>query len=115
MASENGAHAQESVTADVTTHVGLDRSAQHDYDAEMAGVLDIDELAAIEEAQGNWRALTVEPARAVAIAESVRERERALAQLPSIVQHHTYNIRVIRATRSRADSIVRRIQERLAS
>ena len=27
MASENGAHAEESVTAEVSTHVGLDRSA----------------------------------------------------------------------------------------
>lgn len=89
--------------------VGEDLSAQQRFDAATAGLLSMDELEAIEQFAGGNRQMSISAQRAVALAHSFRRRPAALAELPSLVQHHTFNIRVIREMRARADSIIREI------
>lgn len=63
---------------------------------------------------GRWQELSVEPARARAIAERFARHDGAIAQLPSLVQHHTFNLRVIADMQRRADAIIQQIDEMLA-
>lgn len=94
--------------------VGQDLSAQQRFDAQVAGLLSIDELAAIEQTSGRWEHLAVSEQRALAIAEALAQRPQALAELPGIVQHHTFNLRVIADMQRRADALITLIDERLA-
>jgi hypothetical protein len=89
--------------------VGEDLSAQQRFDAATAGLLDMEELEALERAAGDDRQISITPQRALDLARAFQQRPAALAELPSLVQHHTFNLRVIREMRARADSIIREI------
>lgn len=95
--------------------VGEDLSAQQRFDAAVAGLLTIEELEAVERVAGDHRQLTMSPERASAVARSLAQREAAIAELPSMVQHHTFNLRVIARMRQRADYIIQQIDSLRAS
>lgn len=94
--------------------VGIDLSAQHWYDEQVAGLLSIDELQAVERIAGRWQELSVDVTRARAIVEEFARRDGAVAQLPGLVQHHTFNLRVITDMQRRADAIILQIDEAVA-
>jgi hypothetical protein len=89
--------------------VGEDLSAQQRFDGAVAGVLNIDELEAVERVGGDYSKLSMTPDRAVAVARAFAQRGLAVAELPSLVQHHTFNLRVISDMRHRADAILQQI------
>jgi hypothetical protein len=91
--------------------VGEDLIAQQRFDAAVAGLLDIEELEAIEKVEGDPAKIAMRPERAAELARAFVERQAAIAELPSLVQHHTYNLRVIRQMRDRADAIIRQIDD----
>ncbi len=95
--------------------VGEDLMAQQRFDAAVAGLLSIDELEAVELAGGDYGKLTLEPDRAVEIAGAFAARRAARDELPAIVQHHTFNLRVIDQMRTRADDIIAFIRSGSAS
>ena len=94
--------------------VGEDLSAQHRFDAATSGLLNIDELEALERGSGDPDLLQATPARALMLARAFSQRPAAIAELPSLVQHHTFNLRVIRQMRERSDAIIRQIDDQLA-
>jgi hypothetical protein len=98
--------AEHYAASNMEARVGLDLSAQQRYDAAVSGVLAIDELAAIEAASGRGEDLTVAPERAVEIAREISRRPAALSELPSLVQHHTFNLRVLDDMRRRVEAIL---------
>jgi len=75
--------------------VGEDRAAEEAFDHATAGLLTTEELIALEQAAGDRRQVDVEPSRARALAAGFSKRTDALAQLPSMAQHHLFNLRVI--------------------
>jgi hypothetical protein len=89
--------------------VGEDLIAQQRFDHAVAGLLTIEELEAVERAAGDYRQLKMSSGRAVAVARSLARRHSAIDELPSLVQHHTFNLRVISAMRRRADEILKQI------
>ena len=93
--------------------VGEDLSAHQRFDAATAGLITVEELEALETAEGDIDKLDTTPARALAMARSFAQRPVAIAQLPNLVQHHTFNLRVIRQMRERSDAIVRQIDAQL--
>lgn len=95
--------------------VGEDLTAQHRFDGAVAGLLTIDELEAVERVAGNHRELDMSPGRALAVARSFAQRGSAIDELPSLVQHHTFNLRVITAMRQRADEILQQIDSLMAA
>ena len=95
--------------------VGEDLAAQHRFDAATAGLLHVDELEAIELVAGDYRQLKVAPERAFAVAQAFAQRPAAVAELPGLVQFHTFNLRVIAEMRKRANDIVQQIESSLAS
>ena len=86
--------------------VGEDLSAQRRFDAATAGLLTIDELVAVERAGGDPEDWSTPPERAVEIADRLARLPAALAELPGIAQHHTFNLRVIDQMRARADALL---------
>lgn len=86
--------------------VGEDLVAQQRFDAAVAGLLSIDELEAIELAAGDRTELSLSTDRAVEIATDFASRPAAIAELPAIVQHHTFNLRVINEMRRRANDTI---------
>jgi hypothetical protein len=96
-------------TLQIDARVGDDLLAEQRFDAAVAGLLDIDELEAIEKVEGDHAKIAMAPERALALARALAERPPAIAELPSLVQHHTFNLRVIRQMRDRADAIIRQI------
>lgn len=88
------------------SRVGGDLSAQQRYDAACSGLLRIDELAAIELGGGQWQALVNAPERALEIARDFAQRPAAIAELPSLVQHHTFNLRVLDDMQRRVEAII---------
>jgi len=94
----------------MNARVGEERAAEDRYDAAVAGLLSLDELEVLERAggdRGNW---TTTPERAVAIAKGLAARPAALAELPGIAQHHTFNLRVIEQMRAEGDEIIQQIR-----
>ena len=89
--------------------VGEDLTAQYRFDAAVAGLLNIDELEAMERVAGDYRQLNIAPQRALAVAQAFGQRPAALAELPGLVQHHLFNLRVIGQMRQRADEIIAQI------
>jgi len=89
--------------------VGEDLSAQHRFDAAVAGLLDTEELEIIERVGGNSRQIEVTPERAAMLCRSFLRRSAAVAELPGLVQHHTFNLRVIGQMKLRANSIIQQI------
>jgi len=95
--------------------VGEDLTAQQRFDGAVAGLLTIDELEAVERVAGDHHQLSMTPDRALAVARSFAQRPSAIAELPSLVQHHTFNLRVISAMRQRADDILQQIDSLMSS
>ena len=95
--------------------VGEDLTAQHRFDAATAGLLHVDELEAIELVAGDYGQLKVAPERAFAVAQAFAQRPAAVAELPGLVQFHTFNLRVIAEMRKRANDIVQQIESSLTS
>jgi len=95
--------------------VGEDLTAQQRFDGAVAGLLGIEELEAVERVGGDYRQLSMAPARALAIARSFAQRPSAVAELPGLVQHHTFNLRVIAQMRQRADMIIQQIDSLMSS
>lgn len=95
--------------------VGEDLTAQQRFDAATTGLLTIDELEAVEKVAGRYEQLEIAPARAVAIARSFRQRPVAVAELGGLIQHHTFNLRVISQMRLRADSLIMEIDSLLSA
>lgn len=91
------------------SRVGLDRDVQQQFDRATAGILTSGELAAIEDR--TWRGETYEISteRAVEIAVALQQRPEAVALIPSIVQHHVFNTRVIEQTRASALDLIAQI------
>jgi len=75
--------------------VGEDRSAEQGFDEATAGLLSMEELMAIERAAGERGAAPIERSRALALATGLSNRQDAVRQLPSVAQHHLFNLRVI--------------------
>lgn len=95
--------------------VGEDLSAQQRFDAAVAGLLSIDELEAVERVAGDYKQLSMAPERALIVIQSFAQRPAAAAELPNLVQHHTFNLRVIDQMRQRADDIISQIDSLLSS
>ena len=96
------------------SRVGEDLSAQQRFDAATSGLLSIDELESLERVAGNASKLQVTSERALVLARGFAQRPGAIAELPSLVQHHTFNLRVITDMRERSDAIIRQIDALLA-
>lgn len=94
--------------------VGEDLNAQRRFDAATAGLLAVDELIALENAAGKWAELHMTPQRARAVAGGFAARSDAIAELPGLAQHHTFNQRVIGDMQRRADRLISRIDRLLA-
>ena len=71
-----------------------------------AGILSTEELVDIEENEWSQRQIEVLPFRALEIARDFAARQNAVDLLPSIAQHHTFNKKVIEASRDRAQQLV---------
>jgi hypothetical protein len=93
--------------------VGEDLTAQARFDGAVAGILTVDELEAVERVGGDLQQLSMPADRAVAVAKAFATRTTAVAELPSLVQHHTFNLRVIGDMQRRADDILRQIDSLL--
>jgi hypothetical protein len=94
--------------------VGEDLVAQQRFDAATSGLLSIDELEMLERGgSSDPGILKTTPERALALARAFSQRPAAIAELPSLVQHHTFNLIVIREMRERSDALVRLIDSLL--
>lgn len=99
------------------SQVGLDLQAQHQFEQFTAGILTIDELTAVE--NNSWASEShitsvtraseshnTSVTRAMEIVGDFIEKKDAIALLPSLVQHHTFNKKVIDESRNRAKGII---------
>jgi len=91
------------------SQVGLDLQAQHEFEQYTAGILTIDELTAIENDDWDGESHSTSITRAMEIIGDFAQKEGAIALLPSLVQHHTFNKRVIEESRSRAQEIIMQV------
>jgi hypothetical protein len=91
------------------SHVGMDLQAQHHFERYTAGILTIDELVAVEINSWSSESLSISVARATEITDDFSQKEDAIALLPSLVQHHTFNKKVIGESRERARGIILQI------
>ena len=89
--------------------VGEDLTAQQRFDGAVAGLLTMDELEAVERFSGDYEQLTMDPERAVEVVRALSERPAAIAELAGLVQHHTFNLRVISLARSRTRAMMQQI------
>ncbi len=92
----------------------LARDVQIQFDRQTAGILSSEELRSIEEL--TWQDLhyDISAQRGAEIAEQFRSKPLAIALIPSIVQHHVFNVRAIEQTRSSALAIIDQIEQLLA-
>lgn len=93
--------------------VGEDRAAEEKFDQATAGLLNAEELMAFERVAGDRRQVTVEPGRAQAVAAGFLMRGDALAQLPSVAQHHLFNLRVIGDQKARIQRLIAEVDSEL--
>jgi len=91
--------------------IGLDLEIQRLFSRLTAGVLSTQELVGIEENQWRQQQIEVLPDRALQIAKELAARQDAVDLLPSIAQHHTFNKKIIGASRDRALQIVTNLEE----
>jgi hypothetical protein len=96
------------------SHVGLDLQAQHQFEQVTAGILSIDELVAVE--SNSWASdpYSVSEARALEIVDDFSRKEGAIALLPSLVQHHTFNKKVMYESKERVQEIIVQIDTLLS-
>ena len=97
-----------------SSRVGLDRDVQRQFDRHTAGILTSEELRNIEE--GSWQGIpvVVSAGRAAEIAKQLVSRPEAVDLIPSIVQHHVFNIKAIEQTRNSAVDLIEQIDQLLA-
>lgn len=93
--------------------VGEDREAEERFDLVSAGLLTMDELMSIEDAEGNHARLNVSAPRARAIVKAFATRRAAADALPGLAQHHRFNLRVINDMRIRVDALIKIIDNEL--
>lgn len=93
--------------------VGEDRAAEEKFDEATAGLLDTKELMAFEEVGGDRRRVKIEQRRAIVLATGFSRRFDALAQLPSVAQHHLFNLRVIGDEKARLRRLVGAVENEL--
>lgn len=89
--------------------VGQDLTAQHQFEKSTAGLLKIDELVAVEYASWNGGTVAVSPERYSEIVVAFKQRIEAAELLPSLVQHHVYNKKVINAAIKRVRELIHQI------
>ena len=89
--------------------VGTDLEAQHLFERDTTGILTIDETMAVESAGWQDTFAPVSLDRGAEIARAFRERKQAIAVLPNLAQHHTFNIKVIEELRKQGAAIVKEI------
>lgn len=93
---------------------GLDRTGGDRFDREAAGLLSISEAKAIERADGDCARMTaVTPERARFLAREWAKRREAVDELPSLAEHHEFNLRVIEGMQSGIDALIRLIDQQL--
>ena len=90
--------------------VGEDLSGHRRFEAATAGLLTVDELIAVEKASGESFELQISPERARALAAAFAQRHLAIAELPGLAQHHTFNLRVIGDMQRRAGELMELIE-----
>jgi hypothetical protein len=95
--------------------VGTDLAAQHRFEALTAGILSTDELVAVELASWDGRSARVSDGRVLQIARKFASNEAAIALLPSLIQHHTFNIKVMQAARERTKGLLEQVEALLGS
>lgn len=93
--------------------VGEDRSAEQAFDQATAGLLTMKELVGIERVGGRRR-IEIGEERAQSLAREFASRRQAVEQLPSLAQHHVFNMRVISEMQSRIDRLTAMIDDELA-
>lgn len=93
--------------------VGEDLAAQQDFDLATAGLLSLADLTAIERVGGNRRRVSMTKDRALAVAKAFAGRPDAIEQLPSLAQHHIFNLRVIGDMRVRIGRLIGMIDDQL--
>ncbi|MDX1625287.1 MAG: hypothetical protein R3323_02130 [Wenzhouxiangellaceae bacterium] len=89
--------------------VGEDLSAQRRYEAAVAGLATTDELLAVENA-ASIAAIEIAPERALEMVEALIARPAALAELPTLAQHHAFNRRAIDDMQARTDALIEQIR-----
>jgi hypothetical protein len=94
--------------------VGLDLEAQHQFEKLTAGILTTEELIAVESASWGDQPLAISRDRALQIIAALQQRSEAIALLPSLAQHHTFNTKVITAGIQRAHVLMGQIGALLA-
>jgi hypothetical protein len=92
------------------SRVGLDLEAQHQFEKLTAGILTIDELIAVESASWGDQTTKISAERGMEIIKALKLRNEAIAFLPSLAQHHTFNIKVISAAVQRAQHLIEQIE-----
>jgi hypothetical protein len=95
--------------------VGTDLETQHRFEALTAGLLSSDELVAVELAAWDSSATEVSRERVLQIAAEFAANGAATALLPGLIQHHTFNIKVMQAARGRTMGLLERVAELLGS
>ncbi|QIG54625.1 hypothetical protein G6N82_11075 [Altererythrobacter sp. BO-6] len=96
--------------------VGEDRLAEERFDAGAAGLLSTQELLEFEELEGEVRELNVTPDRAEELARALAARPDAIREIPSVGQHHQFNLRVLGGMKARIgelQSLIESEQRRL--
>lgn len=93
--------------------VGEDRSAEQSFDDATAGLLSMQELTALERAAGERRAVPIDQTRALALASGLATRPDAVGQLPSVAQHHLFNLRVIGDMKARIRAITATVEREI--
>jgi hypothetical protein len=90
----------------IDSWVGEDRAAEEKFDDATAGLLNAQELMAFERTGGDRLRVNIDVDRAMSLATSFSRRGDALAQLPSVAQHHLFNLRVIGDQKARLRKLV---------
>ncbi len=88
------------------SQVGFDLLAQHQFERLTAGLLTSDELVAVENSGSEYHTADISPARALEITESFILNSDATDLLPSLVQHHAFNKKVINEARERTQELL---------
>ena len=97
------------VSMDHEARIGFDDDIEELFVRRTAGVLTLAELLRIEMTDGDVESENTSAARAVEVAIELAARADAVALLPSLAQHHTFNGKVIAAGRERAILIIEEI------
>jgi len=101
------------VFIDHESRIGFDNDIEDLFVRRVTGILTLAELLHIEATDGDVKSDSTSAARAVEVARVFAARADAVALLPSLAQHHTYNSKVIAAGRERATLIIEEIDSLL--